>query len=323
MLFASLSAPPDGRTFAESAQKSARLALAIIRENGWQPASMGGQGHFDPIIMDTGNYMLLGSAISPPDRPWEGDLAEFFAVPPSQPDVTIGPSPNEAVVDRMYDTLQQARAGDEMSEAHMRGMSLWANGQLEQALEALGEAGRLGSAHAMKDAGDLAQELGRESEARFWFESAANAGSAPAMYNMGVFAIDAGDLPVALAWYQRAGESGDAGGYAALTQIADNQGDIASERHWARLGAEAGHPFCMYRHGLYLVMDNPDDAPAARRAIVFLEAAAESGDMDAMLLAAIVHHDRLGQVDDGRKWAARARATGDPRAIEMLDKYGY
>jgi TPR repeat protein len=323
IFYASLTAPPDGRTFAESAQKAARLALTITRENGWQPARMGGQGLFDPLITDKGNYMLLCAAIAPSGQPWLGDLNQFFAVPPTPLADAKVTTQGDEVANRMYETLQQANAGDEMSEAHLRGMGLWANGQREEALQALSEAARLGSAHAMKDAGDLAQELGRDGEARFWFESAANAGSPGAMFNMGVFAFNEGDMRIAASWYQRAAEAGAPDGYAALTQLADNMGDAAGERHWARLGAEAGHPFCMGRHGLYLLMDSPEgDVPAARRAVVFLDAAAEAGNMDAMLLTVNVHH-QLGQFEESSKWAARARATGDPRAIEMLDKYGY
>jgi hypothetical protein len=73
----------DGQTFAETAQRAARLALTIIRENGWQPSGMGGRGLFDRLIMDKGNYMLLGAAIAPGGRSWEGNLKAFFAVPPS------------------------------------------------------------------------------------------------------------------------------------------------------------------------------------------------------------------------------------------------
>ena len=70
-LFCSLCAPPDGRTFAESAQKAARLAMTIMRENGWQPPSLGGTiTHFERMMMDKGNYMLLGTAIAPPGHPW-------------------------------------------------------------------------------------------------------------------------------------------------------------------------------------------------------------------------------------------------------------
>jgi hypothetical protein len=320
-LYSALSPPPDGKTFDDPAQRVCRLALLIIRENGWQPASMGGNGMFDQFV--DGSRILLGIALAPDDFSMGGNLPEFFAVPPTAPTVTIARAPGPVeTVDRLYDTLQQANAGDEMSEAHIRGMGLWLEGNREEALEVLSEAGRLGSAQAMKDAGDLARELGRDAEARFWFESAANAGHPGALYNMGVYATNAGDLDQAASWWQRSAEAGNPDGYAALTQFADNRGDAAGERRWARLGAEAGHPFCQFRHGLYTLMDNPGDAPAARRAVVYLEAAAELGDLDAMTLVVNVHH-QLGQVEQGQAWAARVRATGDQGSIERLDRYGY
>lgn len=228
----------------------------------------------------------------------------------------------EDVVDRMYGTLQDARAGDEMSAAHMEGMALWAGGRTEEALIALSQAAQLGSADAMKDLGDLYHELGRASDARFSFESAAEGGSAGAMYNLATFAINEGDLDAAESWFRRSAEAGDPAGYAALTQLADNRGDTAAERRWAQLGAQGGHPFCMYRHGLYTVMDHPGDALAQRRALPFIQGAAESGDVDAMSLAVNLHA-QLGDRDEANRWAARVRDTGDPRAIAMLEKYGF
>jgi TPR repeat protein len=320
-LFAALSPPPDGQTFEEATQRVCRLALTIIRENGWQPQSMGGGGQFDNFL--DGSRILLGIALSRDGFSMGGNLSEFFAVPPT-PLVTAKASGQDLfeAIDRMYETVEQANAGDEASELRLRGMGLWMNGHLEEAMEPLSEAGRLGSAQAMKDAGDLAQELGREGEARFWFESAANAGHAAALYNMGVLAGNVGDFDTAAGWWQRAAEAGDATGYAALTQVAANREDGAEERKWARLGAEAGHPFCMSRHGLFLVMDNPDDVPAARQAVAYLEAAAEAGDIDAMTLVVNVHR-QLGQFDKSREWATRVRATGDVAAIQMMDRYGY
>jgi len=331
-LFASLEAPPDGQTFAESAQRTARLALTIIRENGWQPARFGGRVHtdlFEPMIMDKGNFMLLGTAIAPGGRAWEGDLKAFFAVPP-QPIVAEIPDARFEVVDRMHDMIQRADAGDKASEAHLSGIARWMNGDLPGGLVLLEQAARLGDAQAMKDAGDLCSEMGKEGAARFWFESAANAGNAQGMFNMGTFAIREGNSAMATSWLQRAAEAGDAEAYAALTQLADESDDPQRERHWARLGAEAGQHFCMYRHGLYLAMDANDDAPLLRRAVAFLEAAAERHDdgkvvggvsTDAMMMAAHVN-GQLGNHDRSRMWYDRARATGDPKALAMLKKYG-
>lgn len=81
-LFCALCAPPDGRTFAESAERAARLALTIMRENAWQPASFGGITPLsEPMIMDKGNCFLLSAAVAPPGEPWAGDLRAFFSVP--------------------------------------------------------------------------------------------------------------------------------------------------------------------------------------------------------------------------------------------------
>lgn len=89
-IYTSLVAPPDGRTFAETARKAVRLALTIMRENRWQPPSLGGATpHFERMMMDKGNYVLLGAAIAPPDEPWAGDLRAFFA---ETPQATLGAS---------------------------------------------------------------------------------------------------------------------------------------------------------------------------------------------------------------------------------------
>ena len=194
-LYASLEAPPDGQTFADSARRSARLALTLIRENGWQPASMGGSGLFDQLVIDKGNFMLLTTAASSTGLPWDGGLQAFFSVPP-QPMVDPLPNPdsdeNAQVVDRMLDTMKRAEAGEAASEHHMNGMALWANGRLEEEMSELEEAAKLGSEQAMKDAGDLAAEMGRTDQVRFWFESAANAGDSAAMWNMAVIAVNVG-----------------------------------------------------------------------------------------------------------------------------------
>jgi hypothetical protein len=324
-LYASLEAPPDNRTFAESAQRAARLAITLIRENGWQPASMGGQGLFDPLIRDKGNYMLLTTAIAPANRPWEGDLEAFFAVPP-QPILSALPDPERAeggeVVDRMHKLLVGDNNGDPASEHHKNGMLLWAGGDGEGALEALTEAARLGSVQAMKDAGDLAGNMGRHEESRFWFESAAHAGNAAAMWNMAVFAYDAGDLETAADWYQRSAEAGLADGYAALTQLASERDDAAAERYWSKLGAEAGQTFCMSRYGLLLAMDSGDDVPMMRRSREFLEQAADRGDVAAMGLA-VMMNSKLGDQARGTRFIQMVVASGDEEQIDRLKRYGF
>jgi hypothetical protein len=325
VLYASLEAPPDGRTFAESAQRAARLVLTLIRENGWQPASMGGTGLFDKLIMARGSFMLLTTATSPTGQPWDGSLKAFFAVPP-QPIIAALPDPAEAanreVVDSMYNLIVGDNSGDPASEHHKNGMLLWASGDGEAALAALNEAAKLGSVQAMKDAGDLASEMGRQDESRFWFESAANAGDTAAMWNLAVFALDAGDLAKAAVWYQRSAEAGLADGYAALTQMASDRDDAAAERHWSKLGAEAGQTFCMSRHGLLLAMDADGDVPMIRRARDFLEQAADRGDLDAMGLAVSVNF-QLGDEARGRRFIQMVVSTGDQEKIDMLRRHGF
>jgi hypothetical protein len=326
-LYASLSKPPDGQTFAPVARRAVRLVLTLLRENGLQPKSMRGQGLLpEEFMMDKGNYMLMSMAVAPnADRPWEGRLEPFFAVPP-QPSVASLPDSTREdgnrTVDRMYATMQEAEAGDPASEAHMTGMGLWLNGHPEEGLAALSEAAKLGSVDAMKDAGDLAQELGRPGEARFWFESAANAGHSGAMWNMAVFAYEANDLDGAATWHQRAAEAGLADSYAALTQMARDSDDPTALRHWARLGAEAGQTFCIVFHGMHLMMDANGDIPMIRQARDYLEQAAERGDIGAAAMAVNANVD-LGDQARADRFTEMVVGSGDQEEIDRLRRYGY
>jgi TPR repeat protein len=325
-LYCSLCSPPAGRTFAESAQKAARLAMTIMRENGWQPPSFGGSvTHFERMMMDTGNYMLLGTAIAPPNQPWAGDLEAFFSVPPT-PLVDSLPTPESdrtrATIDRVYETLQQSEAGDAASRLYMEGLGLTAAGDLEGALAKYKKAAELGSVDAMAEAGTLADQLGRDQESQFWYESAANAGHPIGMYNTGIAAIQRGDRATASQWFQRAAEAGNVEGYAALTQLADEAGDEAAEARWARLGAEAGHLFCMGRHGLLLARSANGDVPTMRRARDFLEQAAERGHLDSASLAVNINH-QLGDPARAQRFVTLVVQSGNPEAIDRLRRYGY
>lgn len=324
-LYASLEAPPDGRTFAESAQRAARLALTLVRENGWQPSSMGGSGLFDKLIMDKGNFMLLTTATSPTGLPWDGGLQSFFSVPP-QPTVQTLPDPgadeNRQVIDRVFETMERADAGDPASDHLMNAMALTANGRLDEAMAELTEAAKLGSAQAMKEAGDLANDMGRVDEARFWFESAANAGNADGMWNMAVIAVQAGDLAAAATWYQKSAEAGLPEGYAALTQLADDRGDETAKKRWARLGAEQGQTFCMTRYGMYLLMEPNGDVPTIRQARDYLEQAADRGDVDAMGLA-VSANSQLGDQARAQRFIQLVVATGNQEKIDILRRHGY
>jgi hypothetical protein len=320
VLFTAIFPPPDGQTFAYTSERAARLALTVMREYSWQPASMGGTGRFDAFFDDTGNYLLLASAIAPEGRPWEGNLRDFFAIAPSPLTVPLR-SPADATVDLLYEHMQRADAGDLTSQAYFEGIGLWTNGRHEEALSSLTEAANLGSAQAMKDAGDLCLEINNGEELS-WFQRAADAGHSGAMHNLGAMALKSGDVQSAEAWFERAAEGGDAGAHAALTQLTLDRGDDAAQQRWARLGAEAGEAFCMFRHGLNLLKHHPDDAPIARLADHYVEAAAHRGNVDAMLLAVDRNHAR-GKTDLSKSWAQMVRASGDSRAIEVLERYGY
>jgi len=324
-LHCALCAPPDGKTFADNAQRAARLALTIMRENGWQPPAFGGTNpFFEPMMTDTGNRMLLSAAIAPPAEPWKGDLRAFFAVAPTP---LTGPLPDPAAArgaeatDRMYGTLEQAEAGDAASKNQMEGMSLLHNGDQSGALAQLSEAAKLGSAEAMAVAGDVARDLGRNDESRSWYERAADAGHPVAMYNLAVLAAQADDVRGAAHWFQKAAEAGNVEGYAALTQLGRQAGDSAAESHWARLGAEAGQTFCMTRHGLLLAKFADGDVPTIRRARDFLEQAAERGDVDAMGLAVSVNQ-QLGDPARGRRFVDMIIRTGDAEVIDRLRRHG-
>jgi TPR repeat protein len=325
-LYCSLCPSPDGRTFAESAQKAARLALTIMRENGWQPPSFGGtMTFFEPMVMDKGNYILLGTAIAQPGQPWTGDLKAFFSVTPTPLVEALPDAEAERgrdTVDRLYDTLQQSKAGDTASSLNMDGMALALQGDSEGAVAKYSEAANLGSVDAMASAGDLTSEMGRLDESRFWYESAANAGHPVGMFNTAISAIQDGDRAKAQHWFQRSAEAGNSEGYAALTQLADEAGEDAAEAHWARLGTEAGQLFCMGRHGLLLARGANDDVPTMRRARDVLEQAADRGHLDSAALAVNLNH-QLGDPARAQRFVSIVVQSGDAEAIDRLRRYGF
>ena len=325
-LYCSLCKPPDGRTFADSAQKAARLAMTIMRENGWQPPSLGGtMTAFEPMMMDTGNHALLTAAVAPAGQPWAGNLRAFFSVPP-QPAVGTLPDAEAArgreTVDRVYDTLQQAEAGDTASALYMEGLALTAQGDHQGAIAKYSEAANLGSAAAMAEAGHLSAKLGREDEANFWYEAAAKAGDPVGMFNTAIVALQKGDSATARQLLQRAAEAGNVEGYAALVQLADESGDETAEAHWARLGAEAGHLFCMGRHGQLLARSADGDVPTMRRARDFLEQAAERGDLNSASLAINLNH-QLGDPARAQRFVTLVVQSGDQESIDRLRRYGF
>ena len=324
-LYCSMCPPPDGRTFADSAQKAARLALTLMRENGWQPPSYGGTTSvFESMIKDPGNFMLLTESIAPAGEPWRGDLKAFFAVPPTSlvEALPTEQSHAEAAMDTMANTLRQAEDGDGGSGLYADGLALQMSGDLEGALAKFAEAARLGSVDAMSDAAGVAGELGRAEERDFWYEAAAKAGHPVALFNMGVLACGRGEMSAGMQWFQQAAEAGNAEGYAALTQIAHDTGDAAAEEYWSRLGAEAGQLFCMSRYGLLLSRGADGDVPTMRRARDILEQAADRGDLDSASLAINLNH-QLGDAPRAQRYVTLVVQSGDAESIERLRRYGY
>ncbi|MGH3225999.1 MAG: tetratricopeptide repeat protein [Streptosporangiaceae bacterium] len=295
-----------------------------MRENGLQPPRYGGSlEFFEPTLAN--GFILLSTAIAPVDQPLKGDLEAFFAVPPS-PVVGLLPDPERdrafETVDRVHHTLQESEAGDPARSLFMAGLGFTAQGDPEGALAKLSEAARLGSVQAMAEAAQLARDLGRAEESRFWEQSAAEAGHPVCMYNVGGEAFASGDTRTAARWFQRAAEAGHAEGFAALTQMADNANDEAGERYWARLGAEAGQTFCMSQHGLHLVMDAGQDIPTLRRAREFLEQAADRGDVQAMAMAANVNR-MLNDPARGQRFVTLVVQSGNTKWIDFLRRYGF
>lgn len=325
-MYCSLFPPPDGQTFADNAQKTARLALTIVRENGWQPPSFGGNITFlESMMMDKGNYMLLGTAIAGPGELW-GNLHSFFAVAP-QPTIGKLPDPSVSdsreVVNRIYNTLQESEAGDIGSALFMEGLALTARGDAAGALAKFAEAANHGSVDAMAEAATLATDLGRHDEANFWNESSASAGHPIGMFNTAIVAAQRGDRSTANHWFQKAAEAGNVEGYAALLQLATEDADSAAEAHWAQVGAEAGHPFCMTRHGQHLLKraNQNDDTPTLRRARDFLEQAADRGDILGAS-GAVVASVQLNDRDRAQPYIEMIVRSGDREEIDRLRRYG-
>lgn len=142
------------------------------------------------------------------------------------------------------------------------------------------------------------------------------------IFNSGIAAIQNGDRASAVAWFQRAAEAGNVEGFAALTQLARDAGLETAEAHWARLGAQAGHPFCVARHGLLLVRGAGGDVRTLRHARDLLEQAGQGGDIDSAALAVSVNH-QLGDPARAQRFVAIVVRSGDAAAIDRLRRYGF
>jgi hypothetical protein len=74
LLFAAGTPVPDSGRIPRAACRLARLALAVIAQQGWQPPRLGGNGHVTAeIFEDPDIQRLLAAALAP-----DADLAAFF-----------------------------------------------------------------------------------------------------------------------------------------------------------------------------------------------------------------------------------------------------
>ncbi|HET9061312.1 MAG TPA: hypothetical protein VFN61_15440 [Acidimicrobiales bacterium] len=169
-------------------------------------------------------------------------------------------------------------------------MRLWAEGHHEAALTLLTEAADMGSAQAMKDAGDVAGEMGRRDEARSWYERSATAG-----------------LPDA---------------YVALARAALDSGDEVAAQRWAKLGADAGQTFCMVLYGKQLAAGPRAGSQSLQQARDYLERAAGLGDVSAAGPLAEVN-SRLGDDARARRYIRMLQDSGNQEEIERLHRLGY
>jgi hypothetical protein len=331
-LFASTFAPPDQQTFGHAAQAQTRLALTVVKKHGWQSTAEGGNGMFDELLQNT--RMLLMTAIGPQDRPWEGNLKAFYADNPIQvPDapavapgsVPVSSSPSDEglqAIGEVQRSLAEADVGDGAANVRVRALAADMAGDHATALALHEEAGTLGDVGSMFDAGCLARDQGAEGKALYWFEAAAAAGHASSMFNLATIAHQRGDLATAVQQFERAGHAGLADAFGALTQIASDAGDDENEFRWSGLGADAGQPFCLVRHGQLLMQRNADDPQVLRNRVVpMLTRAAEAGQDGALFLIGIAHA-QSGDRTSAKVWLLRAEAAGDSDATRVMRQHG-
>jgi TPR repeat protein len=316
VLYASVEAPPDGQTFADSAQRCARLALTLTRDNGWQPADLGGLATFPPLLDEVGNRMLYSAALAPPGQP-VGNLHAFFAVPAEDRSLVLrrDTTPSARV---LTDAIARAEAGDVVEGLRIAAVVAESEGDIRRAYDLTAAAAEHGDVDSMVHAGILAERLGLPSETRAWAQRAAGAGSAVGMFNFGLALLNEGDLQAARSWLEAAATAGNAEGYAALIEVAERQGDTESAERFASAGAALDNPRSLQMHANYVMRKDPDAVSAY---LPTLERAAELGNDAAMLQAGIVCH-HIG--DDARSsyWLHRAQEAGNPGGAEKLGEYG-
>lgn len=302
VLFSSAFPPPDGRTLLPEAAAQLRLALTIVKKEGWQSLEHGGNGAMGEFLQ--ASWAILGCAIAPvPERPWEGDLKRFFGNYPFQAG-KVSPSPSE--VTPTESDLESRKLSDTVAYIH-RATS--GTGSDDPALEARAK-------------GAIAAVNGQQDVALGHFEEAVKLGDVDSMYDAGVAACELERWEEGLRWFTRAAEAGRIDGYAALTQIASERGDVGEEYKWARLGAEARQPFCMLRYGQLLMQSDPGNEALLRgQAIPLLESAAEAGEATACFLVGIAY-GQLRDRPNARQWLIRAEEQGDQDATRVLEEHG-
>jgi TPR repeat protein len=335
VLFSSCFPPPDQRTFPQSVQAQVRLGLTIVKKEGWQPVPYGGNGAMAKFI--DASVMVMGMALSPSsDRPWEGDLRQFFTTNPVEITAADAVPAQAAVpgrralnaedtrlVDDLYEMTKAAEAGDLAAAARMRGILAREGGETEEALRELEAAARMGDLGAMFEAGSAADDLGQKARAQYWYDAAADRGHPTAAFNVGVVAKETGDLASARRRFEQAATNGSIEAYAALTQIADETGDRDAELRWSRLGADQGHPFCQTRHAQLLMQDHPADRDVIfGRAVPLLKLAAEQGATGAAFLFGI-GYGQIGDASNARLWLKQAEAEGDADATRVIREHGF
>lgn len=334
VLFSSCFPPPDQRTFPQSVQAQVRLGLTIVKKEGWQPVSCGGNGAMAKFI--DASTLVMGMAVSPsPERPWEGNLRQFFTANPVEiPTVdtaaptTADPAPRAPnaedvrLIDDLYDMTKASEAGDPAAAARMRGIMAREGGGTAEALREFEAAAQMGDVGAMFEAGSAADDLGQVAQTQYWYDAAAERGHPTAAFNAGVVAKETGDLATARRRFEQAAANGSIEAYGALTQIADETGDRVAEIRWSRLGADQGHPFCQTRQAQLLMQDHLADRDVILgQAVPLLKLAAEQGATGAAFLIGI-GYGQVGDDSNARLWLKQAEAEGDADATRVMREHG-
>ena len=278
VLYASVEAPPDGKSFAESARRCARLALTIVREYGWQPTSMGGSGQFDRLI--DGSYFLFATAIAGAGQS-AGDLNGFFAVAPQPVIEHIRDSQaGTATVEALFESesmRRQAEAGDTDAMTNLAS-GLLASSRDGEAEHWYRKAAQAGNAEAMTGLGWLLEHTDRAADAEQWYREAADEGHLLAMTRLAGLLSRTGRLGGAEQWWRQAASLGDIGAMVDLGAfLANNGGDMTQAEQWFRKAAEAGHDGAMNNLGLIRLSAGKTD-----QAEQWFRKAAEAGHIGAM-----------------------------------------